>query len=655
MELATMGSSKRTYGPVRPGANEKGLNSRPLALDEVKLNENAYLGGWQKKNAAKTIPHLIQNLINTGAVSNLETINTPEFKFKGMWFSDSDVHKALEALCWSLFISDEPAQREFLANATAAILHAQESDGYVNTYFQGVKPEHKWLDFYSGHEMYTAGHLIQAAVAESRVLGGVESPLMQIATKFADLLVEKFGGANAVKMCGHPEIETALFELYRETQNKSYFDLAEKMILSRGHNTIKDGKDPMFETIPSYIQDHLLVKQATKAVGHSVRQLYLNAAVMDLYMITGDQELLVAQEKQWEDMIYTKMYVTGGLGSRHKDEAFGDSYELPNDRAYAETCASIANFMWSWRLLLATGKGRYAEVMELSLYNILASSVSSDVCKFFYSNPLQYRKNHFVAFDTDASERLPWYRCSCCPPNIGRIVASFQHYVASTKSDSVLIHLYADSHINTVLENGSHVGLKITTNYPHDGKVSIASESAGNYSLKLRIPEWANEYSLKVKGSGLVEEGPENRYLIINGTWAHGDTIELDLKMSAEFLHPHPNIDASRGCVVLRKGPVIYAIEQADVAGNEQDLEDFHVDTYLSITSTHMEMSGYGSIPALVVQGRFETPQLSTPYPYQTILSSVRTETMSLTAIPYALWGNRLKGAMRVWIPTVNS
>ena len=642
-------SEKSVFGPVAPVVKDFS-QSLPLALNEVSLSEKGPLGSWQIHNAKTTIPHLIDNLTSTGALANLQDVGTPKFKFRGMWFSDSDVHKSLEALCWSLYHYSDKKQTDFLKEATAAIVHAQEEDGYVNTYFQGVKTDQRWSNFGWGHELYTAGHLIQAAVAESRVLK--DAPLMTIATKFADLLVKKFSAPGTLQMCGHPEIETALIELYRETGKDSYLDLAEKMILGRGYSKIKDKEGLGFHPAgASYMQDHKTVKEATTAVGHSVRQLYLNAAVMDLYAEKGDVALLKAQEAMWEDMVYTKMYVTGGLGSRHKDEAFGDSFELPSDRAYAETCASIANFMWNWRLLLATGKSRYADVMELTLYNIIAGSTASDGCKFFYSNPLQYRTGHFTAFDTDASERLTWFTCSCCPPNIGRIVATLHHYVASAKNDSFALHLYSEGAINATLSSGVKVGLNITTKYPSNGAMKIAVTENGKYTLKLRVPEWCKDYSLSVNGAALSEKSDSLGYINISRDWASGDVIEFDLKMTAEFLKPHPRIDAVRGSVSLRKGPVVYAIEQADVQDKGYFVDDFSVDPKAAINETKISITGFGDVPALEISGYYETYKDANAYPYANPLPVVQSPTVKITAIPYSRWGNRVKGGMKVWIP----
>lgn len=642
--------SQKIYGPVKLNASAH-TKSFPVALNDVAIQKASRLGQWQELNSDQTVSHLIDNLVATGALANLENVNKPNFEFKGMWFSDSDVHKSLEALCWSMYHKRYPIQDDFYEKSTKAISEAQDETGYVNSFFQMVQPEFQWKNFGWGHELYTAGHLIQAAVAESRVIG--PSKIMGIAKKFADLIVEKFSQPNTLRMCGHPEIETALIELYRETGNNAYLDMAEKMILGRGYKTITDSKAlGVAHNSASYIQDHLPVKEQVSAVGHSVRQLYLNAAVVDLYAEKGDKSLLAVQERQWEDMIYTKMYVTGGLGSRHKDEAFGDSYELPNDRAYAETCASIANFMWSWRLLLATGKSRYADVMELSLYNILEGSISSDGCKFFYSNPLQYRTGHFVAFDTDASERLPWYTCSCCPPNIARIIASLHHYIISAEENAIAVHLYAAANVDTETHNGQKVSFEISTTYPENGKIEIKIKSDGKFGLKLRIPEWSKGYDLSLNGSAVSKSPDDNGYIELSGDWKSGDLVSLDLKMQAEFLNPHPRIDASRGAVAIRRGPVVYCIENADVKDGKYVVDDFHVNTTQSIDETSVELPNYGKSPALSISGHFVSYQSGDTYPYAVTPPTENSPEMRITAIPYARWGNRTKGGMRVWIPT---
>ena len=403
------------------------LHSKPIASAKLDHEVMTFMNYWQKMNSAVTVPHIFGKLDELSYISNLAAVVDPSLKRKGMWFSDSDVFKSLEAAIWASQHDSSLLQKIKYDEVIEIIARAQDADGYINSWFQIEAQDQRWKDLASGHEMYTAGHLLQAGVAESRILG--KGKLFDVSIKFADLLVKKFGGNTPYAADGHPELETALIELYRETDNKDYLDLAEKMLEGRGTGFISSHNTGRFHPSPPvYIQDHMSIRESDQVVGHCVRQMYLNMGVLDLYMETEDKALLEVQERMWEDSTYTKMYLTGGIGSRHRDESFGDPFELPNDRAYAETCASIAYFMWNWRLLLATGKKCYADLMEQLAYNLIAGSTSQDFKRFFYSNPLHRRADHLAAFDEESSERMDWFRVSCCPPNIGRLVASIEQY-----------------------------------------------------------------------------------------------------------------------------------------------------------------------------------------------------------------------------------
>jgi DUF1680 family protein len=289
--------------------------------------------------------------------------------------------------------------------------------------------------------------------------------------------------------------------------------------------------------------------------------------------------------------------------------------------------------------------------MELSLYNILEGSISSDGCKFFYSNPLQYRTGHFVAFDTDASERLPWYTCSCCPPNIARIIGTLNHYLVSVEENSVNLHLYSSNHIKTTTHGGLPVELDIKTQYPDDGIIIIDVKSQGNFGIKLRIPEWSKDWTVSVNSARETVKVSNEGYVELKKDWKAGDVIILDLSMQPEFLHPHPRIDASRGAVAIRRGPVIFAIENADVPDPTYFVDDFVVHTSAPIEETEIELPNYGLSEALSIQGHFETWRDSNSYPYAANLQTESSKIIKITAIPYARWGNRTKGGMRVWIP----
>ena len=428
-----------------------GAACRPLSHDAVRLHPGSWLGAWQALNRAATIPHCLGQLAETGALDNLGR-KAGEFAgpWRGMWFSDSDVYKTLESIGWELDSGDE------LRSAYTAIVDlvakAQDDDGYVHSWF-GLDGHEPWSDLTNGHEMYCAGHLIQAGVAAAR---GGDGRLLDVARRFADLLVERFAGEDGAAgrsadggraaVDGHPEIEMALAEMWRQAGRRSYLELAAQMVERRGHGTLGRGA---FGS--AYYLDHVPVRDATAVTGHAVRQLYLLCGATDIAVETGDDALLGAVQRLWDDAYGTKTYVTGGQGSRHRDEAFGDPYELPADRAYNETCAAIASVMWNWRLLLATGRRRYADQMERTLYNAVAVGLSEDGTGFSYSNPLQLRAGHDGSEEDSPSGRLPWYRCACCPPNLARLGASLHHYVATGSGDGVQVHLYSGGRISAEL------------------------------------------------------------------------------------------------------------------------------------------------------------------------------------------------------------
>src|SRR4051812_10430271 len=442
-------------GPVTPTPGAR-ARLRPLAYDAVALDGDGFLGRWQALNRAATIDHCVERLEASGNLENLRRLRDPDSGgYRGYWFADSDIYKVLEAIGWETGRAGDAGWSAFVDDTVALLREAQEDDGYLNSWIQGVKPDRRWLDLVQSHELYCAGHLMQGAVALAR--GAGRDDVLEIARRFADLAVERFGAEGGEPgLDGHPEAETALVELYRHTGDARYLALASSMIERRGRGLL-----PAHPFGPQYLQDHAPVREATEPIGHAVRQLYLAAGVTDVYLETGDESLLEAMEELWRRTFAEKTYVTGAHGSRHRDEAFGDPFELPPDRAYGETCAAIASFQWNWRLLLATGRGRYAEEMERALYNAIAVSTSLDGCHFFYCNPLHLRAGHDGSHEDAPSERLSWYACACCPPNLARLVASLHHYVATRDEEGLQLHLLAPGRIET-----GDVALSVTTEYP---------------------------------------------------------------------------------------------------------------------------------------------------------------------------------------------
>lgn len=625
-------------GPVGPtGKALATLN--PLGLDAVHLDPEGLLGGWQERNAAATLPHCLRYLEGSGALDNvrrvLSEVSGPHV---GMWFSDSDIYKTLEAAAWQL--GREPgdaALGEFIDTTAELLARAQETDGYLNSYVQSDADRTRWDEMKTSHELYCAGHLIQAAVAAARV--GVGAGLFAVAERLADLAVQRFGDGGTEAVCGHPEIETALVELYRTTGRQDYLDLAQRFIDLRGKGLL--GEDDRFGR--AYFQDHEPVRDAVEVTGHAVRQLYLLAGVVDVAVEAADTELLEVAERLWDSAFGTKTYLTGGHGSRHFGEAFGDPYELPPDRAYAETCAAIASFHWNWRLLLATGKRRYADEMERALYNAIGVATSTDGTRFFYSNPLHLRTGHDGSHEDAPSQRLSWYSCACCPPNLARLMASLQSYVATSDDGGVQLHLYSAGTVHT-----GHAELDVDTRYPWDGKVRIRVRGAGSWTLSLRVPGWCADAAVTIDGVA-ADPAVEDGYLRLARSWGEETTVVLDLPMPARMVAAHPRVDAVRGCVALMRGPLVYSIEQADLPEGTV-LEDVVLDTGAEVTTVD---SGGGSLVPVTLSARGlvpvaqETSELYGTYPPPRPTQAG----IPLTAIPYFSWGNREPGPMRVWIP----
>ena len=399
----------------------------------------------------------------------------------------------------------------------------------------------------------------------------------------------------------------------------------------------------------AYLQDHLPVREATEAIGHAVRQTYLAAGVTDLYLETGDASLLEAMEALWRSAFHEKTYLTGAHGSRHRDEAFGDPYELPPDRAYAETCAAIASFMWNWRMLLATGDGRYAEEMERALYNAIAVATAIDGRSFFYSNPLQLRTGHDGSTEDAPSERLTWYGCACCPPNLARLVASLGHYLATRDEEGIQLHLLAAGRIETATPAGTPVALTVETAYPWDGRAELAVEGPQDeWTLALRIPAWCEDPSLTIDGEAVDATPDEHGYVRLRRAWPASARIGLELPMPVRVVSGHPRIDAVRGSVALARGPLVYCIEQADHAGVE--LEDLRVDP-ASPPQPGPANDALG-VPVTLAGRATARPAGDAPLYGPHGGEPAAGEVAELTAIPYFRWANRGPNAMRVWIPT---
>ena len=542
--------------------------------------------------------------------------------FRGMVFMDSDVYKWLEAVGWERSV----AQAD---DVIAIVEAAQEEGGYLNSYYQVVKPRERFSNPAWDHELYCCGHLIQAAVAHVRGRG--DERLLRVAERFVALLWERFGPGGEPYTPGHPAIETALVELYRLTGEAQHLELAGRFVDQRGKQTLTPATHGS-----SYFQDRVPVRDQREVEGHAVRALYLAAGVTDLYLETGEAALMDAMRAQWQDMSGRKAYLTGGVGAHHMDEAFGDAYELPPDRCYGETCAAIASVQWNWRMLLATGEARYADLLERTLFNGVMSGLALDGSGFSYVNPLHVRDDHRDPVERGA-RRQAWYECACCPPNVMRLLASLQHYLATASGDGLQVHQYAGATLRA-----GDIAVRMRTDYPWDGRVSfeILETSGEEWTLSLRVPAWS-------RATSLDGEPVAPGYAPLRRTWAVGDVVELELDLSPRLVFPHPRIDAVRGCAAIERGPLVYCVEAADApAGARVDDLRLEADGALRAVSRPDLLGG---IVAIEAPGA-HVPVDDHEWPYG-LGDGAAGSPVSLFAVPYSHWGNRGDGGMRVWIP----
>jgi uncharacterized protein len=625
-------SSAKQGGPVQPSTSIW----RPLGADEIQITG----GIWRQKqqlNAATILQHCESWMERIGWIGNFDraAASTIDGWHSGIEFVDSEVYKLLEAMAWELGRehSESLARRyQALASRVAA---AQEPDGYLHTSFgrRGQPPRYSNLE--SGHELYCFGHLLQAAVA--RLRAGHDDLLPQVARHLADHVYDQFGPIGRVGVCGHPEIEMALVELSRATGERRYLELARLFIERRGTGTL--GPHPFG---PEYFQDDIPVRQATTLRGHAVRGLYLAAGALDVATETGDQNLLAAVREQWANGVARRTYITGGVGSHHQDEAFGDDFELPPDRAYAETCAGIASVMLSWRLLLATGEDKYADLIERTLLNNVLASPRADGRAFYYTNTLHQRTpgpvpdEHELSHRAESGLRAPWFEVSCCPTNVARTLASVGLYFATASENGIQLHQYGDYRLSVALPAGT-VTLQVSTDYPLGSKVSVTmiEAPAQELTLRLRVPAWAC-------GSATLSEVPTTRapsYAEIRRFFWPGETIDVAFPDGPRATYPDPRIDATRGTFAVERGPLVLALESPDLPAG-WNVNDITADPDSIATD-----EGAAAIDV------YRRSRDAGEWPYYAEPNEKEGERVQARLIPYHQWANRGPSTMRAWLP----
>ncbi|MFJ2977886.1 glycoside hydrolase family 127 protein [Curtobacterium sp. NPDC087082] len=647
-------SRAHTATPVFPTADAH-LTLRPLPTGDARITG----GFWalrQERNGRDAVRGGYALLEAAGNFRNLRiAAGLEEGDATGPIFMDSDVTKWLEAVAWEYGRAPADDLLELQREVTALYARAQADDGYLDSVQQIRGKGERYTDLKWSHEMYCAGHLYQAAVAQHRATG--DTGLLDVAIKNADHLVRTFGdGPGKVRdVDGHPVVEMGLVELYRETGTREYLDLAHWFVDARGTGIIERAGGE-----PTYFSDRVPSRQATTVEGHAVRAVYLAAGAVDVAIETGDTELLTASETQFADMMATKAFITGGLGARWDWEAFGDPYELPTDRGYAETCAAIGGIQWAWRLLLATGKPVYADAIERLLYNAFLAGVSLAGTEYFYVNPLQQRDHaHQDENRSPAHGRRGWFDCACCPPNIMRTFASLDGYLATATDGGLQLHQYATASLGPV---------DVETGYPHDGRVVVTVTEDGPLALGLRIPSWSD--TTTVQGPDGTASPAAGTLHVIDREWTAGDTVELVFDTTPHRYVADARIDAARGQVAIERGPLVYAVEQADQQGFTVD--DLTVDADAPITEERQDGLLDGVV-TLRVAGHAPAEHAQAAWPYRRLdgpggtdhagattsvddaagstAAATRLQDVTATAVPYYAWANRGAAPMRVWLP----
>ncbi|MGH3321507.1 MAG: glycoside hydrolase family 127 protein [Streptosporangiaceae bacterium] len=632
------------HGPVR-FTTFSAARWRPLPLDAITLRA----GFWSRRvtrNAEVTLAHAYEQLGARGTLRNFARAARGEREHDGPLFSDSDLYKWVEGACWQLVSRPDGQLEKLVEDAVELIAAAQDSDGYINTYWQARGRQYRFTDLAYGHEMYCVGHLVQAGVAHRRVTG--RQRLLDVACRAADHVGSVFGTGRQCGTPGHPEIEGALVELWRETGDRAALELAGFLIDQRGHGLLGPGQHGG----PAYFQDHVPVREAHTVEGHAVRQVYLLAGVVDRYLETGEQDLLAAAERQWRDLVSRKTYVTGGLGAEHEGEAFGEPYELPNARAYAETCAAIGSVFWNWRMLLATADGGYADLIEHTLYNAVLCGVSLRGDRFFYANPLS-STGEAPSLDRKRAERASWFDVACCPPNVTRLLASIQHYLASHDAHGVQIHQYTSMELRVPEGEGAGAHLRVDTDYPWGGdvRIDVLASPERAWSLGLRVPAWASGARAALGGETLPDS-TERGYVWFRRRWRAGDRVRLELPMRPRLIRAHPRVDAARGSAAVQRGPLVYCVEQTDQPADVRALE-----AELDEAATLAETTVRG-LPEKMVGlriGGYVRDGGSSLYADLRRDGTASGRPASLVAIPYFAWANRGPAAMRVWLPRAGS
>jgi hypothetical protein len=608
---------------------------RAVPFHEVRVT-GGFWAPWLALSREKILPHNLEYCESEGKIDNFRIVaGRKEGKHRGACWEDSDVYKVIEGAAYCLLLERDPAIEKQVDDLIELIVASQQQDGYLNTYFTLVEPDNRWKDD-AKHETYCAGHLIEGALAHFEATG--KRTLLDAAVRVADHMCTVFGPGKVEEVPQHEEIELALIKLWRFSGEQRYLDLAQWFLDRRGHPYGNQPGGRWGEAC----QDHKPLREQHEITGHAVRGMYLYCAVTDVAALTGDRGYLDTLDHIWEDITKRKMYVTGGLGdsSRH-NEGFSEGYYLPNDTAYAETCASVGMTLWNQRLLLLHRQAKYADVIERAIYNTPLSCVSLDGTGFFYCNRL-----------AGADQRPPWQGCACCPTNMVRFLPTIAGYAYAHDDQRLYLNQYLASETRMAV-GGTQVGVTQQTDYPWDGKVRVTlnPEKAAAFEVRLRIPAWCEGPQTPedlYRAEGKPERGaavvklngepvnaaPEAGYVRIDREWNPGDAIELELPMPVRRITAHPKVEADAGLVALQRGPVVYCLEAVD---NGRAVRSLALPPEAALT-TEIRPDLLGGVT--VVKGPALLSRVDEPAPVP----------VEFLAVPYYAWANRVPGYMQVWL-----
>ena len=561
-----------------------------------------------ERHISTTLPVCIDQIENqTGRIQNFENAARGEGEHSGIFFDDSDVYKALEGMAYTLINhpnADIEAKADEWIDKFAA---AQQPDGYINTYYTLTGLDRRWTNM-DKHEMYCAGHLIEAAVAYYQATG--KRKLLDVGIRMVEHMMSVFGPGKRHWVPGHEEIELALVKLYGVTHDERYLDFADWLLGERGHGYGSMGDEGTWN--PAYYQDERPVREMTDIGGHAVRSMYLYCGMADVAALKHDTTYIAALHRLWDDVVLRNMYVTGGIGSSSHNEGFTVDYDLPNLEAYCETCASVGMVLWNWRMNQFTGDTKYIDVLERSMYNGALAGISLDGDRFFYVNPLESAGNH---------HREAWYGCACCPSQISRFLPSIGNYIYGISDKALWVNLYIGNEADIPLGKTS-LPVRMETNMPWGGSVKLVLKADFDREIHLRLPSWSSKNSVKINGEEQTYD-VQNGYAVLNRHWKAGDEVTLKLDNSVQVVAAHPAVKADEGKRAIQRGPLVYCAEEVD----NSDFDAMHLSSTTTFTDSFDDalLDGVEAIKAT-------------------------TDDSTILLIPYYAWDNRDAGRMKVWL-----